>query len=103
MSPHRERMDCFTALAMTTRIAHSRDPLGRNDDRGDPALPDRLQPRLDRRTSRFEEWRQRQFFTKRRQRLVGSKARAVGCNLEQDAVGLAKIEAAKIEPVDLAA
>src|SRR4029077_19561319 len=64
---------------------------------------DRLQPRLNLCAARLEERRQRQFFAECRQRLVGRKAGAVGCDLEQDAVGLSEIETAEIEPVDLAA
>src|SRR5882757_7776417 len=65
--------------------------------------PQRLQPRLDLGAPRLEKRRQRESFAQRLHRLVGSKARAVGRDLEQDAVGLAEIEAAKIEAVDLAA
>ena len=79
------------------RAALRADPVARNDD-----LPDRLQPRLDLRASRFEKRRQRQFFAERFHRLVCGKAGTVGRNLEQDAVGLAKIETAEIKPVDLA-
>src|SRR6478609_9484889 len=50
-------------------------------------LPNRLQPGLDRRAARLEERRQRELLAQRRQRLVGRKAGAVGCDLEQDAVG----------------
>src|SRR6476619_5063629 len=46
-------------------------------------LPDRLQPGLDRRAARLEERRQRELLAQRRQRLVGRKAGAVGCDLEQ--------------------
>ena len=65
-------------------------------------LPDRLQPGLDLRAARLQERRQRQFLAERLHRLVGRKARAVGGDLEQDAVGLAEIQAAEIEAVDLA-
>ena len=74
----------------------------RNDGSANPTLPDRLQPRLDRRAARLEERRQRQLLAERRHRLVGGKTRAVGGDLEQDAVGLAEIKAAEIEAVDLA-
>ena len=96
------------SLPRMTRSANGR----RNARQGDgyrfapPILRnscDRLQPRLDRGPSRFEERRQRQFFAQRFHRLVGRKARTVGGDLEQDAVGLAEIEAAEIEAVDLAA
>src|SRR5204863_4414843 len=63
----------------------------------------RLQPRLDLRAPRLEERRQRQLLPQRRHRFVGRKAGAVGRDLEQDAIGLAEIQAAKIEAVDLAA
>ena len=66
-------------------------------------LPDRLQPGLDLGAARLEERRQCQFFAERRHRLVGGKAGTVGSDLEQDAIGLAEIQAAKIEPVDRAA
>src|SRR6187551_3778572 len=66
-------------------------------------LPDRLQPRLDRRPSRLQERRQRQPLAQRLHRLVGRKAWAIRRDLEQDAVGLAEIEAAEIEAIDLAA
>src|SRR5258708_7372639 len=63
--------------------------------------PDRLQSRLDRGPPWLEKRRQREFLAERVHRLVAGKARAVGCDLEQDAVRLAEIEAAEIEPVDL--
>src|SRR5215213_7095347 len=66
-------------------------------------LPNRLQPGLDRRTARLQKRRQRQLFAERLHRLVGRKTRAVGRDLEQNAVGLAEIQAAEIEAVDLAA
>ena len=50
----------------------------------------------------LQKRRQRQLFAERFHRLVGGKARAVGGDLEQDAVRLAEIEAAEIEAVDLA-
>src|ERR1700729_297393 len=43
-----------------------------------------------------------QFFAERRHWLIGGKTGAVGGDLEQDAIGLAEIQAAEIEPVDLA-
>src|SRR5712692_3180476 len=64
--------------------------------------PDRLQPRFDLRAARFQERRQRQFFAERFHRLVGGETGAVGGDLEQYAVRLAEIQAAKIKPVDLA-
>src|ERR1700722_13945045 len=64
------------------------------------SLPDRLQPGLDRCAARLQERRQRQFFAERFHRLVGGEARSVGRDLEQDAVGLAEIQAAKIKAVD---
>ena len=51
----------------------------------------------------FEERRQHQLLAELVHRLVGREARAVGRDLEQDAVRLAEIEAAEIEAVDLAA
>ena len=51
----------------------------------------------------LEERRQRQFFAERFHRLISGEARSVGGDLEQDAAGLAEIEAAEIEAVDLAA
>src|SRR5687767_1753545 len=60
----------------------------------------RLQPRLDRRALRLEERRQRQPLAELVHRLVGVEARAVGRQLEQDAVGLPEIETAKIKAVD---
>src|SRR5260370_985800 len=65
-------------------------------------LRDRPQHRFNLRRARFEQRRQRQFFADRFHRLVGGKARPVGRDLEQDAVRLAEIQAAKIKPVDLA-
>src|ERR1700682_1345243 len=65
--------------------------------------PQRLQPRLDRRTARLQKRRQRQTFAECVHRLVGGKAGTVGRDLEQNAVGLAKIKTAEIEAVDLAA
>jgi hypothetical protein len=62
----------------------------------------RLQPRFDLGAPRFQKRRQRQFLAERLDRLVGGKARSVGGDLEQDAVGLAEIKTAKIKPVDLA-
>src|SRR6266550_6588563 len=67
------------------------------------ALPDRLQPGFDLRAARLEKRRQRQFLAERFQGLVGGEAGPVGGDLEQDAVGLAEIQASEIEPVDLAA
>ena len=64
------------------------------------ALGERLQAGLDRLAARFEERRQSELLAERRQRFVGGEARAVGGDLEQDAVGLAEIEAAEIEAVD---
>src|SRR5215216_2949918 len=66
-------------------------------------LRNRLQPGLDRRPSRLQERWQRQPLAERLHRLIRRKARAVRRDLEQDAVGLAEIEAAEIEAVDLAA
>ena len=63
---------------------------------------DRLQSRFDLRPPRFQERRQRQFFAQRFHRLVGGETGPVGGDLEQDAVGLAEIQAAEIKPVDLA-
>src|ERR1700674_2424205 len=65
--------------------------------------PDRLQSRFDGRAARLQERRQREFFAERFHRLVGGKAGPVGRDLEQDAVGLAKIQALEIKPVDLTA
>src|SRR5476649_633658 len=65
-------------------------------------LTDRLQPRLDLRPPLLQKRRQRQFFAEGFHRLVGGKTGAVGGDLEQDAVRLAEIKAAKIKPVDLA-
>src|SRR5947209_5824066 len=64
---------------------------------------DRLQPSLDLCPARLEKRRQCQFLAEFFQGLVGGKARPVGGDLEQDAVGLAEIKASEIEPVDLAA
>ena len=58
---------------------------------GGYTLAERLQPGFDLRAARLQERWQRQFFPKGFHRLVGGKARSVGRNLEQDAVGLAKI------------
>src|ERR1700710_3085761 len=66
-------------------------------------LPQRLQPGFDFGAARLEERRQRELFAKRLHRFVGGETRAVGGDLEQDAVRLAKIQAAEIEPVDGAA
>ena len=63
----------------------------------------RLQPGLDLGSARFQERRQRELLAERLHRLVGGKAGAVGGDLEQDAVRLAEIKTAEIEPVDLAA
>src|ERR1700686_337174 len=43
--------------------------------------PERLQPRLDLRSPRFQKRRQRQFFAERFHRLVGGEARTVGGDL----------------------
>src|ERR1035437_4538956 len=65
-------------------------------------LPDRLQPGFDLRLPRLQERRQRQLLAELIHRLVRRKTWSVGGDLEQDAVRLAEIKAAKIEPVDLA-
>src|SRR4051812_39766959 len=57
----------------------------------------RFQSGLDLGAPRLEEWRQRQCFAERFHRFVGRKSRAVGGDLEQDAVRLAEIQAAKIK------
>ncbi len=53
----------------------------------------RLEPGLDLLAPVFEERRQHQFVAELVERLVHRKARALGCDLEQDAVRLAEIEA----------
>src|ERR1043166_872054 len=68
-------------------------------DRGRGSVQ-RLQSGLDLGAPRLEERRQRQFLAEALHRLVRCKARTVGGDLEQDAVRLAKIQAAEIEPVD---
>src|ERR1700704_6684527 len=65
--------------------------------------PERLQPGFDCGAARFQKRRQPQFLAERFHRLVGGEAGPVGGDLEQDAVRLAEIKAAKIETVDLAA
>ena len=64
---------------------------------------ERLQAGFDRRALRLQEGRQRQLFAERLGGLVGGEARLVGGDLEEDAVGLPEVEAAEVEPVDLAA
>jgi len=70
---------------------------------GRPHSPNRLQPRLDRRAAQLEEGPQRELLVELVHRLTRRKARAVGDDLEQDAIGFAEIEATKKEAVDLAA
>src|SRR4051812_26270630 len=63
----------------------------------------RLEPRLDLLAAVFEEWREREGFAQMFHRFVRREAGAVGGDLEQDAVGLAGVEAAEIITGDRAA
>ena len=70
--------------------------------RQEEVIVHRLQPGLDLLALAFQERRQRKLLAELVHRLVGGEARAVGRDLEQDAIRLAEIERAEIEAVDLA-
>src|SRR4051794_27096196 len=72
-----------------------------------PARPStglqRLERGFDLAALRFEERRQREGFAEVLDRFIGREAGAVRRQLEEDAAGLAEVEAAEIEPIDRAA
>src|SRR3954463_12857490 len=75
----------------------------RRAPRARPTLVDRLQSRHDLLASRFEEWWQHDMLSKRCFVLVNGETRAIGRDLEEDAVRLAEVEAAEVVAVHLAA
>ncbi len=59
-----------------------------------------MQPGLDLRAARFEEWRQGQLLAEVRGILIGGEAGAIGRDLEENATEFTEIERLEVEPID---
>src|SRR5579859_3205983 len=66
-------------------------------------LSNRLQSPLDFDPAWLQKRRECECFAERLHRLVGCKARAVGGDFKQDAVGFTEIKATEVEAIDFAA